>query len=74
MRPRAQVLKRKLVKALKLPAGQGTAFYEFEKISSAKQFKNMYVLRVFPLCALVPTRAEIEWCCCHRAVCMARPR
>ena len=34
-----------------------------------------YVLpsRIPSLCTR-STRAGIEWCCCHRAVCMARPR
>ena len=27
-----------------------------------------------PLGALIPVRAGIEWCRCHRAVCMARRR
>ena len=29
--------------------------------------------RIFSLCTR-STRAGIEWCCCHRTVCMARPR
>ena len=33
-----------------------------------------YVLRVFPLCALVPRAQGSSGCCCHHAVCMARPR
>ena len=36
---------------------------------------SSYVLpsRIPSLCTR-STRAGIEWCCCHRAVCMARPR
>lgn len=38
-----QILARTAKKALGLPEGQqGTAFYEFEQISSAKEFKNVY--------------------------------
>ena len=33
-----------------------------------------YVLRVFPLCALVPRAQGSSGAACHRALCMARPR
>ena len=50
------------------------------KLKAPKLKAQVKVLRLkvrasrIPSLCTRPTRAGIEWCCCHRAVCMARPR
>lgn len=52
-----QTLRRVARKSLKLESDEGTAFYEFPEISSAKDFKNMYRAQ---LDSMVLSEAEAE--------------